>query len=460
MSLLLRLVAGRGRAALARQALVVLGTAVASVLLLVATGIAGVAAGALGGVCAGEVLPDGAVVEGPCAHGPITSSYLVQPGLRHGVVLGFVLCVVPLLVFVGTASRVAARRRDERLAGLRLAGATQAQVRGLAVLDTLLGGSVGVVLGSLAYLGVRGLVLSTAHGQLLAVSRETAPPLPSAAVVLLLLLLGLAIGAALALRSVLITPLGVARRAPRERPRPWGLALLAVSLTGVALLVASGRTRGLGTALAALLLAGTMLGLVASGTWVTARVGRAAAGRARGPVLLLAGRRLADDPRAQARAMSAVLLVVMSATVGLVVLQDFVDHADRRDYVGGFALAGAGMVFSLLVGAAGLLLTTAEGMLERRRTLAALHAGGVPLATLRRAVLAQVALPVLPASALAVAVGVIFSEALFGGQLDLTGTALLSLLLPPVAVLASTAAAAVTLPLLRRGASVEQLRAT
>jgi hypothetical protein len=374
VSLVLRLAAGTGKAAIARLALVVLGTAFATALLLVATGIGRLTNAAFSGSCSGSLLPDGRVVEAPCFTGPITVGYLVQPGLRHGVVLGFVLCVVPLLVFLATASRVAARQRDQRLAGLRLAGATQGQVRMLAVLDTLIGGTAGVLLGSIAFVAARAVVVAAGRGQVQAIARETRPSLLGGAAVLAVLLLALAAGAALTLRTLSITPLGVARRAPRRRPRPWGLLMLASGLSVLSVLAATRHTTGAGAVAIGLMLSLTMLGLVASGTWLTSRVGSAVARRATGPVLLLAGRRLEDEPRAQARAMSAVVLVVLSATVALVVLQDFINVSDGGDhfYVAGFVLAGVGMAFSLVVGAAGLLLTTAEALLERRRTLAAL----------------------------------------------------------------------------------------
>lgn len=462
MSLTIRLVAGSGKAAIVRQALVVLGTALASALLLVAAGIGHLTNAAFTSGCTATLAPDGTYVEEPCVKGAITFDYLVQPGLRHGVVVGFVLCVVPLLVFVATASRVAARQRDERLAGLRLAGATQSQVRVLAVLDTLLGATAGALIGTALYLVGRSVVITSSTGQVRAVATKATPSLGLGVAVLLVLLSALAVGAALTLRTVAITPFGVVRKAPRRHPRPWGIGLLAAGLLGTSILVATQHTNGAAAGLVAMTLTCAMLGLVASGTWITSRTGRFVATRAQGPVLLLAGRRLEDEPRAQARAMSAVVLVVLSATIGLMALQDFVrtDGQDADFYGPGFVLAGVGMAFSLVVGAAGLLLTTAEGLLERRRTLAAMQASGVPSETLRRAVLLQVALPMLPAACLAVVAGVVAMLGLSAGELGLGPLILYALLLPPLAVAAAVGAAATTLPFLRSGMSIEQLRAT
>ncbi|MDT7537191.1 MAG: hypothetical protein QOI82_776 [Actinomycetota bacterium] len=461
----LRLAVGSGRAAVVRLILVIVGTAFAAALLLTATGVATLhrADLAISGSGATVTYPDGSTrtFSDPGSSGPITSSYLTEPGLRHGVVIGFVLCVVPLLVFIGTASRVAARRRDERLAGLRLAGATQHQVRLLAAVDTAFGTALGSVLGVTLFLVARVLVLQIAHGQVRDIAVAVLPPLFAAVAVLLLLILGATLAAAASLRAVLITPLGVVRRAPRRHPRPWGLLLLLIGLACFAGAAVHGVANNVeGDAMLGGSLGVALLGLVTCGPWLTSLTGRLAARAARGPALLLAGRRLEDEPRAQARAMSAVVLVVTAATIALVILRDFQRNnagpGSDDFYVRGFALAAAGMVFSLLVAAGGLLLTTLEGLLERKRTLAALRAAGVPVGTLNRAVLLQVGLPVLPAATLAVFAGLGALAALTRGQWP--GTPWTLVLLPPGAALACVAAAACTLPALRRAADLEQLR--
>ena len=61
---------------------------------------------------------------------------LDRPGERSGVVLALLLLLVPVLGFLGQCARIGAVHRDRRLAGLRLAGATPAQVRGIAALET------------------------------------------------------------------------------------------------------------------------------------------------------------------------------------------------------------------------------------------------------------------------------------------------------------------------------------
>lgn len=462
----LRLAVGSGRAALVRMLLVVAGVAVAAALLLTATGIATLDRSDLGisGAAGTITYADGTseVYEEPGSSGPITTSYLTEPELRRGVTLGFVLCVVPLLVFVGTASRVAVRRRDERLAGLRLAGATEGQVRLLAALDAAAGAAAGAMVGVVLFLAARAAVLAAGDGQLRDIAVAVLPPLLPATGVLLLLVAGTAAAATLALRSVLITPLGVVRRAPRRHPRPWGLLILVVGLGIFATAAIAGvPDTATGDAVLGASLALSLVGLVACGPWLTSLTGRAVGRLARGPALLLAARRLEDEPRAQARAMSAVVLVVVAATVGFVSLEDYRrissdDPVGDDFYALGYSLAALGMAFSLAIAAAGLLLTTLEGLLERRRTLAAQQGGGVPLRTLRRAVLLQVSLPVLPAASLAVLAALATVRALASGERVAVPVEVV--LLPPLAALVCAAAAACTLPTLRRAADMEHLR--
>lgn len=470
MSLVLRLAVGSGRGAAGRLVLITLGTALAAALLLLAAGVATLERADLSiGAASGYVThPDGHVepFDEPGSAGPITNSYLVEDELRRGVTLGIVLCVVPLLVFVAVASRVAARQRDDRLAALRLAGASNVQVRALAALDAAVAAAAGAALGAALFIAGRELVLRVAdEPQLVTAAERLAPPLATA-VVALVALVALTTGAsALLLRSLLITPLGVSRKAPRRRPRPWGLALLLTGLAGFTVLVTGGvPDTAAGDLMIAAALATSMLGLVTCGPWLTSLTGRALARGSDRPAALLAGRRLEDEPRAQARAMSVVVLVVLSATIALVVLQDFRRNTQAGEeqfdafYVQGFALAGLGMVFSLVVAACGLLLTTLEGLLERRRALGTLAAVGVPRRVLRRAVLLQVGLPVLPASALAVGAGLAVTGALHGSAPTGLSLPAVAIGLPLAAAAVSVLAAACTLPALPRDVDLAALR--
>jgi len=72
-----------------------------------------------------------------------------------------------------------------------------------------------------------------------------------------------------------------------------------------------------------------------------------------------------------------------------------------------------GMLLVLLVTAANLLVSTVDGMMERRRPLAVLSAIGVPTSVIRRSVLFQVALPLAAALVLGMSTGLAVTGLVF-----------------------------------------------
>ena len=114
----------------------------------------------------------------------------------------------------------------------------------------------------------------------------------------------------------------------------------------------------------------------------------------------------------------------------------------------------------VVVAAAGLLVASYEAELQGRRTLASLTAAGVPLGTLRHAVLLQSLLPALPAITLAVvagAGGALAFTSVFGPTVAAWGRLPAVFALALFAVVAATAA---TLPLQRRAVRPSELRQT
>ena len=445
-----RLTAGSGRGEVVRVVLVVLGATLATVLLLCAALVSAIRVGLdqeLGGV-----------------HGSAYRTELIdQSGLRPGVIAALVLMLVPVLVFLGMCARISAAQRDRRLAAVRLAGATPGQVRSLAAAETALPAAVGAAVGLLSVLTAKGLLerryLQTEAGLGLSRSLPTDVPLPPVRTLVVLLLVPAlcAASAVLALRRVETTPLGVSRR-EQPAPRAGGFVVLPLGVVLVAGAPQAGEAALLPLTLGAVL---AMLGLTSASSWLTARAGSMAAMRARRPALLLAGRRLQADPRAQGRALSGVVLAVLVASAAAVLRAETLRAAqDNGFYRGAYDLVDLALLVALVVAAAGLLVASCEAVLERRRTLASLAATGVPLATLRRAVLLQSLLPAVPAIALAAAAGALGAFALtaaYGDAVVPWGRLLAVLGLALLAVLGASAA---TLPLLRRAARPTELRQT
>jgi hypothetical protein len=235
--------------------------------------------------------------------------------IRILVVIAVVGALAPVAVLVATATRLSAARRERRLAAIRLAGATPGQVTVLAAIEALAATIPGALGGVLLFFAVRPLIAHVPLMQATWFPESILPPVePAVALLALVPVVGVA-AAVLALRRLNVSPLGVQRH---ERPGPlrrFRLLPLAASLavfTVVLLIAEANRTSsqpwllwGLGGSFFAII-----VGISIAGPWVTVAVGSLVARFARGPVGLLAGRRLLDDPRASFRAIGGVVMAV------------------------------------------------------------------------------------------------------------------------------------------------------
>ncbi|MGW7005054.1 FtsX-like permease family protein [Streptomyces sp. NPDC054933] len=147
------------------------------------------------------------------------------------IVMVFVVLLMPVAVFIGTAVRFGGERRDRRLAALRLVGADIAMSRRIASGEALLGSLIGLAVGAGFFLAVRQFISSVTLWDMSVFPSDVTP---SAALVALI---ALAVPAAaiavtlLALRGVTIEPLGVVRAAtPSPRRLWWRLVLPVVGL--------------------------------------------------------------------------------------------------------------------------------------------------------------------------------------------------------------------------------------
>lgn len=231
---------------------------------------------------------------------------------RSMVLVALALVVVPAMMLVGSAARLTAARREQRLAIIRLAGATPCAVRLLAAAETGLGAAVGAVGGVGASLLLAPSMRDVEIGgggwfvADLRLSLVTALALVVGAIILSVL------AAMFSLRRVMSAPLGVTRAAA-PRPARWP-RVLGAGFSFAFLLVATYYTAGGGSA--AVMVGGlavviSSLSLV--GPWITALVGRAVVNSARRPGTLLAGRRLMDDPASAYRIVAAVVLAGLVA---------------------------------------------------------------------------------------------------------------------------------------------------
>ena len=267
----------------------------------------------------------GAVEVGAIQRTP-ASCYSCENTTGSGPVLQFILAggavalLLPVLIFIATASRLSAARREERFAAMRLVGATPHQVSVVSAVEAVVAAVMGVAVGFALFFVFRPLLYHVPF---------TGAPLAQGDLSLhwidiVLAVIGVplaaVVSARLALRRVQISPLGVKRRASSRPPR---IARIIPLLAGIAVLAyfdAAGKPGSNGGQLLELLVGFVLLivGLVLAGPWFTTAGSRLMANRASRPATLIAGRRLLDNPKAAFRFISGLViaLFVGSAAIG------------------------------------------------------------------------------------------------------------------------------------------------
>jgi Predicted ABC-type transport system involved in lysophospholipase L1 biosynthesis, permease component len=256
---------------------------------------------------------------GPCYVGLSSKSI--------NVILAVVTAAIlfPVLIFIGTATRLSAARREQRFAALRLVGATPPQITVLSSIESTLASAAGTLLGFGLFYAVRPLLVQVPFTG----ARFYTGDLSLGTADVLLVGLGVPLGAAfaawVALRRVIISPLGVARRVTPSAPRAWRLLPVLIGLAELTYFVLAGRPATVGGQILAYT-AGVVItlgGLVVAGPWLTMVGARALAHRARRPATLIAARRLADNPKAGFRAISGLVVGLFVATVAYGVISTF-----------------------------------------------------------------------------------------------------------------------------------------
>ncbi len=232
---------------------------------------------------------------------------------RYAFGVGVLAVLLPILVLIGTATRLAADRREERFAALRLVGGTPADIRAIAAVEAVLGALAGTILGIGIWLAIRPLIAGTAL-----ISSYFPSSVTPTWWEFLAMLFGVpavaSVAALVSLRRVQISPLGAARRATPRPPAHWRLTTLAAGLALylIGLLLTTHKGIGVETYPGLII---TMIGLVLAGPWFTGQAARIFGSAPRGPSALLATRRLADNPRTAFRAVTGLVLAVFLGTM-------------------------------------------------------------------------------------------------------------------------------------------------
>jgi ABC-type antimicrobial peptide transport system permease subunit len=240
------------------------------------------------------------------------TSYQLSAPLLLLILVGAVVLLLPVFIFVASASRIAGAERDRRLSALRLVGSGSRQVRRIAAAESLVSAVAGLVLGGAAFLVLRSFADEVELFDLRVYQSDVVPD-PTLAALIVLAIPALAVLTALfALRRTIIEPLGVVRRAKPVRRRLWWR--LGLVLVGVALLVTQGGAEENSDAFSVAISMGAVLLLVGVPVllpWLVERV----AGRIQGgpSSWMLAIRRLQLDSGTSARVVGGVAVVLAGA---------------------------------------------------------------------------------------------------------------------------------------------------
>ena len=340
--------------------------------------------------------------------GTKNTAHTMQPlYLMLAWISGFLL-LTPLFTLGASAARLSARRRDDRLATLRLLGASTRRLTLYTMLDSVIYAAVGFVLGFIVY-----LVLVLPFGMLRFQNIPLGPenmllPLPIVLVCGFVSLIIAATSSLFGLSKVTISPLGVRTRSDKpslgKRALILGCALLVVGFIGAIashimnLAADSMGSNGFVLVLVTTIMFGlpillTMLAVDLIGGFVVGLYARIRVRTARTPATLLAYRSIMESPRAAWRQVSGVAMTTfIAALIGPVLGQLFRESTSqaRRNvqddtllndmWQGLFLL----MFLSYLLVALSALLNQSAAIYERGSLYSSLRMMGTEAAVLKR----------------------------------------------------------------------------
>ncbi|MFE9957086.1 FtsX-like permease family protein [Micromonospora sp. NPDC005299] len=233
-------------------------------------------------------------------------------GLRMAVPIGLAALLLPLLALVVNAVRWGSQERDRRLAALRLSGMSAKQVRQLTAVEVGMAAAVGAIGGGLAFQVLAAVSAARLPGGGAFVS-DVLPPIPAAVAIVVGLPVFATATAVIALRRVVVNPMGVVRRSTVVRPGRWRLLPLVVGLLTAGWLIVTDQT---GSAAAVPLFLATvliMIGLLVSAPTLCLGVAALMLRADRSPAVLLAARRAQASAATAARVVGVVTLLVFAS---------------------------------------------------------------------------------------------------------------------------------------------------
>ncbi|MFC9246750.1 ABC transporter permease [Streptomyces sp. NPDC057136] len=173
------------------------------------------------------------------AYGDTGPAQRVPPLLVLLVIMICVVLLVPVGIFIATAVRFGGERRDQRLAALRLVGSDVRMTRRIAAGEALFGSVLGLATGLLLFLVGRQFVGAVEVWDVSAFPADLVPAPALCALIAVAVPLVSVLVTLIAMRSVVIEPLGVVREGRGRGRRLWWRFLLPVA--GAAVLGLTGK---------------------------------------------------------------------------------------------------------------------------------------------------------------------------------------------------------------------------
>ncbi|MGX9346501.1 permease [Microbacterium sp. KNMS] len=308
-------------------------------------------------------------------------------------IVALAILAVPLMALGGAAARLSARRRDDRLATLRLLGATPRLVTIMTVLESTAVAVAGALVGIVLYLGLMPFVgLIPFLGRPIGAASLWVGVGPLLGVVAAVGAVA-ALSAGLGLRRVNISPLGV--RTKQEAPRlHWLRAVIAVAVVAGAYAVLSALGALPGYAAVVIAVGGCfaagvgVLGLI--GPWAIGVHARLRVKRATTPERLVAARAVLESPKAAWRQVGGMAMTTFVAVVGGSGMA-FAEATPAGEGAEAYLMVDVRtgilitLVVSFLMVACSVGVNQAAAILDRRGLYVALDRIGMPRATMEAA---------------------------------------------------------------------------
>jgi hypothetical protein len=349
-------------------------------------------------------------------------------------VVALILLVIPLATLGGAAARLSARHRDDRLASLRLLGATPAFVAILTVIESAVLALAGALAGVASAFVARPLVgMIPFRGSPLGDSVLLGPAAVGSIIAGVVVLA--AISAAIGLRGVILSPIGVRTRQNVPKPH-WlraagaviviALAYALMSIVGLAgekIVVFTVLVIGVGGSIA-------VLNLV--GPWILRLIAVIQVRLARTARRLLAARSILESPKAAWRQVSGVAMtsfMAVFAGVAVSAIGTLRDNAASGEAAHLPADIRTGLIVtvvtSFLMVACSAGVNQAAAILDRRDLYISLDRVGMPVSEMNAARSLAVLSPLrITAIGSAVTAGIV--------MLPLTG---LSVIVAPISII-------------------------